>query len=677
MKLSINWLNDYINPQLSTGDLIHRLTMAGLEVEEEHILAKDTVLDLEITPNRPDCLNTIGLAREISAITAKKLTLPKIKTYAAKRSTTHKLSISIENPSDCGTYVATLLKGATIANAPEGVQDRLRSMAINPINNAVDITNFVLMEMGQPLHVFDYDKIVGGAVIVRRARSGETITTLDGIERKLDPSILVIADAQKPIAIAGIMGGLESAVSATTTNILLESAQFDMGLIRRASRALGLKSDSSYRFERGVDEQGVITAANRATDLLLALTGANVDARHQAGRTAVAEKRTISLTVADIEGLLGTKVSAAQVKAALLRLGMKVTVLKGRFKIVPPAFRRDIKQPVDIIEEIARIIGYDNLDVSMPTIQVANIITDNRPRQIKAVASDILLKQGYNEVITYSLINQKDLDKSGLNQLPVVPLTNALSGQYNILRPSMLPSLLTVASTNINRGQKELKIFEIGKRYFKEGERPTIGILLSAKRGHDWRRNTKETADFYDLKGVVEQIMTALDAPVTIEAATHPSMDPNACAKLVFNGEKIGTIGRVSAGVLSNWDIKNKEIYFAGIHIDDLYKLPKTIVKYKPVAEFPASVRDISIAVTTDVSYARIRALCLKHGGEILNDVQLVEEYRGEKIQEGSRGLVLSLVYQSAVRTLREEEVAAAHQRITDALIGEFDAKRR
>ena len=674
MKLSLQWLKDYVDPKLSTEELVERLTMAGLEVEEIHTVSGDTVLDLEITPNRPDCLNTIGLAREISAITAKNLKLPKIK---AHKPTAKKCAVSIQDKKECSRYIATLIKDVHVAPSPPIITARLNALGINAINNAVDSTNFVLMELGQPLHVFDYDKLVGGKIIVRRAKTGESIVTLDGVERKLDESILIIADAQKPVAIAGVMGGLETGVTAATKNILLESAHFDMGLVRRAGRKLGLKSDSLYRFERGIDIEGVLTGANRATDWLLELTKGKITARTDINYTKKSAKQTITLSINDIEELLGTQVSASQVKSSLLRLGLKIIVSKsGGFKVVPPSFRGDLKQPVDIIEEVARIIGYDRLAMSFPHIQVANIVPNSRPRQMKQICEEILLASGYSETINYSLISQKDLIKSGLEAMPAIALHNALSQEHCILRPSLLPSMLSVAAFNFNHGQKNLRLFEIGKRYFK-GERTTLAILATGKRTQDWRSNSKDSINFYDLKGVLEQVFARLNVPISFDPCDRETLDVSARVYLKLNGECAGIAGKVARKVLTQWDIKNSEVYFASVDLHAFQALPPKQIKHERISEFPAINRDVSLAVKKDVTYARIEELCRKFGGSILKDIHLIEEYTGDKIQNGLRGLVFSLAYQSKERTLREEEVNAAHQLILKALADDLGAIQR
>ena len=674
MKLSLNWLKDYVAPKLSTADLVERLTMAGLEVETVESFGADKILDLEITPNRPDCLSILGLAREIAAITGKDLKFPKVPLYKASKGA---VSISVEDKKDCGRYIGTLIQDTSVASSPQNMQERLNSLGLRPINNAVDVTNFVLMELGQPLHAFDYDKLAGGKISVRRAKAGEKIVTLDGIERKLDPSILVIADAKGPVAIAGVMGGQGTQITAATKNILLESAQFDMGLVRRASRKLGLKSDSSYRFERGVDLDGVLTAANRATDLLLKLTQGKFAGRADTAAGKKSPAQNISLSESGIEQLLGTKISSTAVKSALSRLGLKVTAKNRNLKITVPGFRTDLKQPVDIIEEAARMIGYDRLAASFPNIQVANIAERSRPRQVKKIVAEALIAAGYDETITYSLINQKDLDKSGLNGVSAVGLRNALSQEHNLLRPSLLPSLLSVALSNVNQGQKDLRFFEIGKCYLPGGERTTLAVLATGRQRQDWRTNGREHMDSYDVKGVLEQIFCKLGAEVNFAPGSEAGLDPAGCAQLKVQGKDIGVIGQVHKQVLNQWDIKTGPVYFAQIDLESLFELPHAATKYQPVAEFPAIQRDVSIAVKTDISYAKIEELCLRLGRPLLRSMQLIEEYKGDKIQAGSRGLVFSLVYQSPQRTLREEDVNSVHYNILKALTTDFAAIQR
>jgi len=673
MKLSLNWLKDYIDPKLSTDALIERLTMAGLEVEAVESVGSDTILEIEITPNRPDCLSILGLAREIGAITGKSVKSPKIKNYKASL----KGLIQIENKKDCSRYIGTLIRDVQIKDAPPEMKQRLAALGINAINNAVDITNFVLMETGQPLHAFDQDQLAGGKIVVRRAKAGESIVTLDGIERKLDTSILVIADAEKPVAIAGIMGGRDAQITAGTKNIFLESAHFDMGLIRRASRALGLRSDSSYRFERNVNYEGVLTGANRATDLLLQLTGGLSSGRGEIASKSKSPVIKVKVKIKDIESLLGVAVTSGKAKAWLAKLGFKVTASTEDLTVTPPVNRADIQADVDVIEEIARMIGFDRLPSSMPVIKAVNIPVDKRPREIKDKIRRVLTAGGVDEVITHNMINTKMLVKSNMADIKAVKIFNPLNQDQELMRPSMLPSMLQVALTNINRGQKDLRFFEIGKRYFIDGEKETLAVLLTGRRGQDWRLSKKDTVDIFDLKGIVERIVQSIGISPVYEASPLAVLDPGCAMSIMFNGKYLGSLGRVDRKILNNWDIKNQDVYFAGLHLDEVCSLPGKTLKYQPISEFPAIIRDVSLAVKKEVSYKKVEEICRQQGADVLRSVQFIEQYLGDKIQPGYKGLVFSCQYQSNTKTLREDEVTAVHERILQVLIRELSAIRR
>ena len=674
MKLSLNWLRDYIDPKLSTDALIERLTMAGLEVEAVESIGGDTVLELEITPNRPDCLNILGLAREIGAITGNAVKSPKIKTPKA---VLLKNLIQIENKNDCSRYIATLIRNVNISDAPQAMKLRLQALGINAINNAVDITNFVLMEIGQPLHAFDYDKLASGKIVVRKAKEGESIVTLDGVERKLNPSTLVIADAEKPVAIAGVMGGRDTQITAATKNILLESAHFEMGIIRRACRSLGLRSDSSYRFERNVNFDGVLTGANRATDLLLELTGGQLSGRAEVSTKTKTVDTKIKVKIADIESLLGVSVTAPKVKAWLARLGFKVTAGAGALTVTPPSNRADVQYNVDVIEEIARMIGFDHLPSKMPVIKAVNIPVDKRPREIKDKIRRILMAASIDEIITHNMINTKMLVKSNMADMKALRIFNPLNQDQELMRPSMLPSMLQAAVTNINRGQKDLRFFEIGKRYFLDGEKETLCVLLTGRRHHDWRASKKETVEIFDLKGIVERILQSIGINPVYVNNTWPALDASCATSMTFEGKYLGSFGKIDRKILNNWDIKNQDAYIAGIHLDEIYPMSATTIRFQAISEFPAIVRDVSLAVKKEITYKQIEDICKAQGGDILRSVQFIEQYLGDKIQGGYKGLVFSCQYQSNSRTLREEEVSAVHERILQTLIQELSAIRR
>ena len=674
MKLSLNWLKDYIDPKLSIEALSTRLVMAGWEVEAVEKIGSDTIIELEITPNRPDCLNILGLAREIGAITSKKVQSPKIKTH---KPTKNKVSISITDKKDCCRYIGTLIKDVTIADAPKNIQERINVLGIKSISNAVDITNFVLMEVGQPLHVFDYDKLAGGKIIVRRAKQGEKIITIDGVERSLDPSILVIADAQKPVAIAGIMGGKDTEVTASTKNILLESAHFDMTLVRRASRKLGLRSDSSYRFERNVDFEGVLTGANRATDLLLELTKGSLVARTDVAYTSKSSAKVIKITESEVENLLGLKISNSTIKRILTDLDFKVSASKAALSVVSPSFRGDVKETVDLIEEVARITGFDRMPTSLPHIKAKNVTISDRPVKTKRLIRQTLLACGLDEAVTLSMLGSRDLEKCMLQDIKTLKVYNPLTIDQEFKRPSLLPSLLNVALTNFNRGQRDLKLFEIGKRYSRDGEKDTVAILLTGKRNADWRSSRKETVEIFDLKGVIRNLAQALQLEFTIKPNPASILENQSSASILLKGQDIGFLGKVRKQILDNWEIKNQDVYFASIHLEDILALSKGVIKYEPLIEYPVVMRDVSLSVSKETTYEAIEKICLANGGDILREVKFIEQYAGDKIAAGQKALVFSLVYQNPTRTLREDEVIASQERIIEMLTKFLSATRR
>jgi len=675
MKLSLNWLKDYIDPKLTVEDLSNRLVMAGWEVEAVETVGKDTVFELEITPNRPDCLNVLGLAREVGAITAKKIKSPKIKSY---KETANKVSISIEDKKDCSRYIGTLIKNVTIGDSPQHIQERLNSLGIRPISNAVDVTNFVLMETGQPLHVFDYDKIDGGKVIIRRAKEGEKIVTIDGVERKLDPTILVIADASRPIAIAGIMGGKATEVTLSTKNILLESAHFDMTIIRRASRKLGLRSDSSYRFERNVNWQGVLNGANRATDLLVDLTKGRVFSRRDVRYETKTSTKTIQISPERVEERLGLKVSLVKIRSILTSLDFIVISKAKALTVIPPSFRGDVKETVDLIEEVARMMGFDHMPTSLPQIKAQNLTVDPRPAHVKRILRQILMASGINEIVTLSMTNAKDLKKCIQDTLEPVRVSNPLTIDQEFMRPSLLPSFMQVVAGNFNRGQRNLRLFEIAKKYLPQGERITLAVLLTGSRYHDWRLSRKDQVEYSDINGLLENAFSSLRINVASQKGKQRLfLDESTQSTLKIKDKEIGFTGKLSKEILNNWDMKQIDIYYAEIDLEEILREKENRPYFKPLIDYPIVARDISIAVKKEVSWKVIEALCRIKGGAVLFDVQFIEQYQGDKIQQGYKGLVFSCLYQSNTRTLREEEVATTHQSILQSITSTLGAVLR
>ncbi len=674
MKISLNWLKEYIALSGSPEKLAERLTMAGQEVEKIHSQNGDTVFELEVTPNRPDCLNYLGIGREFSAIFDKPLKALKIKNL---KMPTTKCAITIEDKSACPHYAGTIVQNISVKESPDWLKRHLTSAGMRSINNVVDITNFCLMESGQPLHAFDYNKLEGGKIIVRWAKPGETIVTLDGVERRLDSSILVIADEKRPVAIAGIMGGQGTEVSAQTKNILLESAYFDPTIIRWASRKLALSTDSSYRFERGVDKPSVSLGAQRALNFILDLAGGTLQAYTNLGTLKkVSDKKPITVSLSEVNNRLGASFTSKKSHAILSRLGCTVkTVSKDILKVTPPSFRNDLKTPVDFIEELARITGYDAMPSSLMSVKAVHAQADKK-LNLKKKLRNLLLAQGFNEVISYTMTDQKSLAKTNLDVHDNLKVKNPLSQDQEIMRPHIWPSILKIISTNINHGQRDFKLFEIGKEYFESGERTVVALALSGHYVHDWQQGKREF-NFYDMKGAVESILNfTLFARADFNQTENQVLKKNESAKAVVNGRSIAILGQVSDDVLNRWDIKYKNIYLAWIDFEELAEHYENVKRFYPTPEYPAITRDISIAIKQDLDFSKVRALVMRQSGEFLTDVKFLEEYTGEKIQAGYRGIVFSLTFQSSERTLREDEINGIHDRICKALV-ELGAIRR
>lgn len=675
MKLSLNWLRDYVEHGADEELLAHKLTMAGLEIEAVENVGGDTVFELEITPNRADCLSTIGLAREVSAVFDKPLKEPKI---SVPKIPARKVPISIADTGDCSLYLGTLIEGAAVGPAPEHIQSRLRAVGIRPISNLVDITNFCLMEYGQPLHVFDFDKLEGGRIEVRRARKGEKIVTLDGIERELDPSILVIADAVRPVAIAGIMGGKDTEVGPHTKNVLLESAHFDPILTRRASRKLGVSSDSSYRFERGIDPAGVARTSGRALQLILESAGGTAAGSGKAGSTVIKKGKAVSLSPEQVSDAIGMNVTGAKIKKIFKKLNFTVEPSARGLKVVPPSARRDITDPVDLVEEVARVIGYDNIPEAMPVIG-ENTIPSNEQRAIRNRMRELMLAQGFDEMVSFSLINRQDLERARLNSRDVAAIINPLSLDQEVLQPSTLPSLLHIVRTNINRGQRDLCLFELGRVYDEHGrEKEVLSVVMCGQPRQDWRELKKREVDAYNVKGAVAQALercglkglryALVDADI-FQAGTGVSV--------AVKEQALGSFGSVHTEILQNFGIKNTTVFYAEIAIPykDLIKVSRR--RFRALSPFPGVTRDISLAVEQDVPYQDIADMIRREGGELLRMVSFTEEYLGDKIPAGQRGLVFSLLYQSTDRTLTEDEVNAIHQDLLSKITESFPATLR
>ena len=685
MKISLNWIKNYVDFNGPVETLVDNLTMSGIEAEKVETVkvsgVRDTVVEFEITPNRPDCLSFLGLAREISARFNIPLRLPKPGKISLPKT---RCDVKVSAPDACSRYVGTVVEGVRV-EVQEGSKTRqprqsrfacLTNLGSRLINNVVDATNFCLFETGQPLHAFDLDKLKGRRIEVRFARQGERLMTLDGVERELDSSVLVIADAERPVALAGIMGGANTEVSADTKNILLESAWFDPVLIRRTARKLGLSSDSSYRFERGVCYGGVKAGALRCLDLILETAGGTVTrfADIKAGQKPKFPK-TLTLNLSKMNAFLGAKISGAQVKRILKALGFCLkSGVKNSLKVAAPEFRPDVRRAEDLYEEIARVTGYDNLPSSFPVVKISGMRSGRRRAKCLKIA-DYLLSQGFNEIVSYSLLGRDQISAAGLDGLPQVSVRNPLSREQEMLRPHVLPSILQIVHTNINRGQKDLALFETGKIYPPGGEKEALGIVLTGSLRRDWRRPGDWPFDFFDLKGSVEKMLAQFGLKdVSFCVSGDAYLEEGQRADVFAGTKKLGSLGKIAGSVLEAFAIKHQSVFFAQIDLDAVYTLPVKDTRYSALCGFPAIRRDISLAVDKGVTLKDVFAIVRETGSEHLHAMELKEEYCGEKISAGQRGLVFSVTYQSPERTLTEDEVQVIHENMCRRITGHLGA---
>lgn len=676
MKVSLQWLKDYVSPGVSAEKLMEKLTMAGLEVEKHHSVDGDTVFEMEITPNRADCLSMIGVAREAATLYNKPLKKPKIRKYGYANK---KCNVVIKDKKGCSQYNGTLIENVVVGDSPTWLKKKIEAIGLRPVNNIVDITNFCLMELGQPLHAFDFDKLEDGKIIVRRAKKGESIVTIDGQEIKLDKETLVIADGKRPVAIAGVMGGKDTEVTKKTKNILLESAHFDPVLIRRTSRALALSSDSSYRFERGIHNGLVAKGADRAISLILETAEGTLTKRSNVVAQKIkSDMRKISIKGDDINARLGASIPQNKIKQILKGLGIQIDVKKDVYQLTMPPFRPDIKESEDIVEEVARIIGYDELPSSLPLIKTINIeenATKNRREKIR----DRIIAAGFSEIITFAMINGNLLEKSGLGGVKELKIKNPLSLDQEIMRPSLLPNMLNVILTNVNRGQKNLTLFEIGKIYNDKGEKEVLNFAMTGTPNFNWRTKTS-SAGLFDVKGIAEEVLKSAGVNLekcSSEKTEESHFDQSEQLSISLGSKHLSCLGKIRTNVLTNWHIKNIDVYYGEVDLETLYANIDEKQKYQSLGDYPSVVRDISLAIDEKTTYEQVVTCIKEFSDNILSDVVFVEEYVGEKIQSGQRGLIFSLTYQSKDRTLREEEVNQAHEKICEGLVSTLKATHR
>ncbi|MBI4827027.1 MAG: phenylalanine--tRNA ligase subunit beta [Nitrospirae bacterium] len=683
MKASYNWLKEFVDFNISPEELAHAITMAGLEVEEIENVEGDTVFDIGITPNRQDCLSIRGIAREISTI----LGLP-LKDISVKieYEDGEGPEVSIEEPELCHRYSSRIITGIKPAPSPDWVVKRLEACGIRPSSNIVDVTNYVLLEIGQPMHAFDLDKLSGSKIVVKRADDAHKFTTLDDEERLLHNEILLICDADKSVAVAGVMGGKNTEVSDSTSSILLESAYFKPSSIRRTSKRLGLLTESSYRFERGIDKEAVTLALDRAAQLISELAGGKVTKTTDIYPTQF-KPENISLTFEKINSLIGIDIEEAFVEKTLKSLGFDPKISGNMITVTPPSFRADVSMDVDIIEEIARLYGYDNIPSTLPVIQMS-VAPEHRTREIVTSLKTSFVRSGFYEVINYSFISPDTIEKIKLSsndkRRELVYIKNPLRKEESAMRTTLVPALLNNVSTNLNRGEKMIRFFEISKIFLSSQDKlPNEILQLGAVFHKEKTASIYENRHdgFYDIKGLFENILTDLNLKnISFEqdtTAPEPYLHPGKSCSIMIGNERVGSIGVLHPGVAKDFNIKGD------ITIAELYDLSMILnavplgIIYNQLPKFPYIERDAALVVNDNITVSDVRKVISNVESDIIDSVALFDIYKGKPIPNDKKSLAFAIRYRSSSKTLTDDEVDRLHASIVELLKSELQAELR
>ena len=672
--------SDLVRPEESQGIYIFpEGTPIGLDIKEA-LMLDDTVYEFELTANRADCFSMVGLSREFGIMTNQKALFPVIMVNENGESIEGKASVAIEAHDLCTRFTSRLVTNVTIEPSPLWMQNRLRNSGIRPINNVVDVTNYVMLELGQPMHAYDYDCVADHTLIARRAKAGETLTTLDGNERELNESMLIIADTKGPIGVAGVMGGLTSEVTDKTTNVLFEAAVFNGPSIRRTSKALGMRSEASGRFERGVNHKYTAYAIDRAAQLLQQICPS---CKVSVGVIDVypepVEQRTVTFTAEQINDYLGTSIEKDRMVDILTKLEFGITESGDTIEALVPTWRDDVTVMPDIAEEVARIVSYDNI---APTIPVA-ILSSGGMTPKKALTKEVthyLAHAGLSQIITFSFMHKDGLTNmmlpEGDSRYTAIPILNPISEEFPYMRTTLVPAVIEAAKRNIAQQNKDLWLFETANVYEPKAlpltevphERPmACGIMMGKVTEAAWNQAQRDT-DFYDVKGVVDGLLAKLGlTQYNIQPSSESYYHPGVSAHYTVNGVTIANYGELHPQVVKNFDLSGK-VYMFEIDLEAVLSITVPPFRYQSFSKFPGTSRDLAIVAPVSVTSGDIVALIKEHGGEYLESVSIFDVYEGEHIEAGYRSLAYNLQFRSMEGTLNDEDIDGAIQAIIDAL---------
>lgn len=686
MFISYNWLRELTGTKLTADEIRDRLTNVGLAVDAVEARGDDFVLDVEVPSNRGDCLSHLGVARELAVIERSQVQSPEGKVENTSGKTADAAAVEIRDPDLCPRYTARIVRGVKIEPSPEWLTRKLEAIGQRPINNVADITNYVLHEFGQPLHAFDLAKLAKKRIIVRRAADGEMLTTLDGVERKLDHEMLVIADAEKAVAVGGVMGGEDSEISDSTTDVLIESAYFDAASVRRTAKLLALHTEASHRFERGTDPEGVLTALNRCVALICEIAGGTATEDALDVYPNPLKARSATLRPERIEAITSLKVETNEAKRILAALGFSLRAEHAEdltFDI--PSWRHDVAIEEDLVEEVARHTGYDNIKTALPPAASAGEYhSSEKARRALRLA---LTAQGFNEAINLSFIeltNDFELIPAFANRSDVVTLTNPIIEEASRMRQTLLPGLLNDIRNNLNHGIRDVCLFELGRIFTASAEksqlpdeREALALVATGALAEANRAQAARDLDFFDLKGALESAIEVMNLPAPIfSLAQVRHLRPGQSASIHANGELVGSIGRLSETVATNYKFR-QPVFVAELDLTTLLQMKEQPVLYAPLPRFPSIVRDVSLLVDRQVSLDELITAAKNRSVSHFVAANFVGTYEGEGIPDNKRSVTLRFEYRANDRTLRDEEIDSVHWSIVKALQEKFSAEVR
>lgn len=649
----------------------------------------DVVYDVEITPNRPDLLGMIGVARDVSALYHKKLNLPQAKKWESDRDIKESLKLTLTNQEKCSRYIATVIKDVEIKESPDWLKKRLIAVGLRPINNVVDITNFILMETGHPIHAFDYDKITGQEIIVRDAYENEVFPALNGESLKLSTDDLVIADSEKAVGLAGVMGGANSEITEKTKNIVIESACFDYATVRRTSQRHKISSDSSYRFERGLSPETPAYARDRAVDLILELAGGNLQANSlDIYPNPDLAKIIIDLRPERVSKVLGTEIPLTEIKSYLKALGLDLLKEdENHLQYRIPHFRGDLVREIDLIEEIVRLHGYNNIPEKTRPQGIMNYKQFRFERKIK----DMMVTAGLFEVINLTLFDPENLDKLRLAnedfRRNYIELKNPQSNVLKAMRTTLITNLLNCTEYNINRGNKDVRIFELNKIILDNHDKTTqerkyLTCLLTGSRFDGYWKEKQVKCDFYDAKGIVEDLFAECNLQVSLSPSNEPYYTENHAADIYMGKNKLGSLGQIDPKIAKSFDINTvdlkQDIYIIDLDLSKVFDLMDfSDREFQEINRFPNVVRDLSFHVDSEIKVADIISSIEVVNKSVVKNVALIDEYKGKNIPNGKRSLTFSITLNSLNKTLTDNFVEQLMKKVVKNLEKKFNIEMR